>query len=161
MKAKKVMKRNTWNEKVKEHTGKDPMVCPKCECYYEYKGEACLQDGKFTVKYAVCKTSRACLEMMISHVTGVEETKSGQEKEKAVAKLSNYLLSKESVNYICLSCEEAENIPLSVVENFDVMDGGDPEIPPQFSPRTPKGVFLKDKNLFGVRERTQGWVELA
>ena len=26
-------------------TGKDPLVCPKCECYYEYKGEVCLKDG--------------------------------------------------------------------------------------------------------------------
>jgi hypothetical protein len=47
VKAKKVMKRRNWRERVKAGTGKDPLVCPKCECYYEYKGEVCLEEGIF------------------------------------------------------------------------------------------------------------------
>jgi hypothetical protein len=82
VKAKRVLRRKTWSEKVKEHTGKDPMVCPKCECYYEYKGEVYLKDGKLTVKYAVCKDTQACLERMIRDVTGVQETKTREEKEE-------------------------------------------------------------------------------
>ena len=45
VKAKRMLKRRNWRERVKEGTGKDPLVCPKCECYYEFKGEVCLQDG--------------------------------------------------------------------------------------------------------------------
>jgi hypothetical protein len=37
------------------------------------------------------------------------------------------------VNYVCLSCQQNEEIPLSVVRNFDAMDDGDPEVPPQFA----------------------------
>ncbi|MDF2958628.1 MAG: putative transposase [Paenibacillus sp.] len=33
VKAKRTL-RQTWSEKVKKRTGEDPMVCPKCECYY-------------------------------------------------------------------------------------------------------------------------------
>jgi hypothetical protein len=40
--------------------------------------------------------------------------------------------SKNMVRYHCL-CAEQENIPLSVVMDFDAMDDGDPTIPPQFS----------------------------
>ncbi len=38
-----------------------------------------------------------------------------------------------SVNYVCLECKEQEEIPLEVVRDFDVMDDGDPTVPPQFS----------------------------
>jgi len=82
VKAKRILKRRTWSERVKEQTGKPP-CCPKCESYYEYKGEACLEEGKLKVKYAVCSTSKACLERMIRDVAGVEETKGSEEKEKA------------------------------------------------------------------------------
>lgn len=47
--------------------------------------------------------------------------------------MSKYLLSKESINYICLQCEEEEAIPLKVVQDFDRMDKGDPTVPPKFS----------------------------
>jgi hypothetical protein len=32
-----------------------------------------------------------------------------------------------------LQCEEQEKIPLDTVRSFDIMDDGDPEVPPQFS----------------------------
>jgi hypothetical protein len=81
VKAKRVIKRKTWSEKIKEYTGKDPMVCLKCECYYEYKGEVCLQEGQLTIKYAACEAARASLERMIRNLTGIEETKASKEKE--------------------------------------------------------------------------------
>ena len=37
------------------------------------------------------------------------------------------------VKYIGLTCKENEEIPLSVVRDFDAMDDGDPEVPPQFA----------------------------
>jgi hypothetical protein len=82
VRVERVLKRRNWRERVKQTTGKDPMVCPKCECYYEYKGEVCLQEGKLRVKYARCRTTEACLERMICHLTGVQEKKTSQ-KEKA------------------------------------------------------------------------------
>lgn len=36
---------------------KDRLVYPKCECYYEYQGEVCLEDGQLRVKVARCKTT--------------------------------------------------------------------------------------------------------
>jgi hypothetical protein len=47
--------------------------------------------------------------------------------------VSNYLLSKQTVIYICLTCSASEAIPLQVVRNFDIMDAGDPTVPPQFT----------------------------
>jgi hypothetical protein len=82
VKAKRVLRRKTWSEKVKEHTGKDPLVCPKCQCYYEYKGEVCLENWQLVVKYAVCRNTKAVLERMIRDVTGIEETKTREEKEE-------------------------------------------------------------------------------
>lgn len=86
VKAKRVLSRRTWAEKVREKTGKDPMVCPKCECYYEYKGEACLENGQLVVKYAACPNTKAVLERMIRRVTGIEETKTREEKEEKPTK---------------------------------------------------------------------------
>ncbi|SPF53444.1 conserved hypothetical protein [Candidatus Desulfosporosinus infrequens] len=37
-------------------------------------------------------------------------------------------IEKGSVNYICLQCNEREEIPLEVVRNFDAMDDGDPTV---------------------------------
>ena len=43
------------------------------------------------------------------------------------------LLRPTAVKYICLVCDEIENIPYQVVRNFDRMDDGDPTVPPQFA----------------------------
>ncbi|RWR03982.1 hypothetical protein D4N35_017725 [Siminovitchia fortis] len=40
---------------------------------------------------------------------------------------------KQSVSYVCLTCHEKEEIRLSVVRDFDLMDDGDPTTPPMFS----------------------------
>jgi hypothetical protein len=73
-KAKRVLKRRNWRERTIQTTGKDPLVCPRCECYYEYKGEVCLEDGKLKVKYALCRLSAKCLEGMIEDLEGKKAT---------------------------------------------------------------------------------------
>lgn len=82
VKAKQKLKRRNWRERVRTSTGKDPLVCLKCESYLEYKGEVCLEDGKLRVKYAACKITKKVLERMIDDLTGVKETKSREAKEK-------------------------------------------------------------------------------
>jgi hypothetical protein len=82
VKAKRMLKRRSWSERLKVHTGKDPLVCPKCECYYEYKGEVCLEEGKLKIKYAKCATTKACLERMIQDLTGIEKLKAENKKEE-------------------------------------------------------------------------------
>lgn len=82
VKAKRTLKRRKWSEKIKQKTGKDPMVCPKCECYYEYKGEVCLEDGELTIKYASSLITQAVLERMIRDLTGIKESQIRKEKEK-------------------------------------------------------------------------------
>lgn len=70
VKAKQMSKRRTWSERVREQAGKQP-CCPKCESYYEYKDEVCLDESK------------ACLERMINDVAGIKEAKNNKEKEEA------------------------------------------------------------------------------
>jgi hypothetical protein len=81
VKAKRMLKRRNWREKVKAGTGKDPLVCPRCECYYDYKGEVCLQEGILRVKYASCQTTKHVLERMIRDLTGIEKEQVCEEKE--------------------------------------------------------------------------------
>ena len=81
-KVQKLVERRKWRQRVKVQTGKDPMVCPKCECYYEYKGEVCLEEGRLVVKYAVCQRSKAVLERMIGDLTGIQEAKTRKKEER-------------------------------------------------------------------------------
>lgn len=81
VKVKKTVKRRNWEQRIKEQTGKDPMVCPHCQCYYEYKGEVCLKDGQLVIKYASDEVARACLERMIDNFTGIKTTKNEQKEE--------------------------------------------------------------------------------
>lgn len=39
---------------------------------------------------------------------------------------------KKSVRFKCPKCGFEENIPKDVVDYFDIMDGGDPLVPPRF-----------------------------
>lgn len=83
VKVKKVLRKRNWSQRIKDQTGKDPMVCSKCQCYYEYKGSVCLQDGSLKIKYAKCEYSRAYLERMIAYFTGIETTQKREEKKEA------------------------------------------------------------------------------
>lgn len=62
VKVKKRVTRRKWEQRIKEQTGKDQMVCQHCQCYYEYKGEVCLKDGQLEIKYASCEVARAALK---------------------------------------------------------------------------------------------------
>lgn len=86
-------------------------------------------------------------------------------KKRRVAKKKkkphNGLRSQEIVKYICLQCSMTEEIPLNVVRNFDVMDDGDPTVPPQFSceecgggmyPEYYKGVHGDEYKIGDVRK---------
>ena len=39
----------------------------------------------------------------------------------------------KAVLYYCLQCNTEEEIPRDVVEMFDMMDPGDPTVPPRFA----------------------------
>lgn len=78
----RVRERRNWRERVKQTRGVDPLVCSRCECYYEYMGEVCLQEGQLWVKYARSRTAHACMERMIDDLTGIQKKKTSQ-KEKA------------------------------------------------------------------------------
>jgi len=62
-----------------------------------------------------------------------KKRKPGKKKKLQIQSRSKFLQDKETVNYVCLSCQQNEEIPLSVVRNFDAMDDGDPEVPSQFA----------------------------
>ena len=82
VKVKRTIRRRSWGQRIKEQTGKDPMVCPHCGDYYEYKGEVCLKEGQLGVKYASCQTARGCMERMIYDLTGIKTEKTQQKEEK-------------------------------------------------------------------------------
>ncbi|MED0676028.1 transposase [Aneurinibacillus thermoaerophilus] len=71
--VRKILRRRTWRERIKEGTGKDPMICPRCQCYYEYKGEVWLHGGELKVRYAVDDMARRYLTREIEHGKVKEE----------------------------------------------------------------------------------------
>lgn len=82
VKVKKTLRRQTWRERVVSSGAKDPLVCPHCECYYEYKGEVCLENGRLEIKVALCQTTRAYLERTIAYLTGIQTPQKRKEKEE-------------------------------------------------------------------------------
>ena len=56
-----------WREKIKEMTGKDPLVCRRCGIEMDYKGEVCLKRGQLVITYAKCNIARRCLEDLIGY----------------------------------------------------------------------------------------------
>lgn len=82
IKVKKTLRRQTWRERIIASGKKDPLVCPRCECYYEYKGEVCLEDGKLEIKVALCPTTRAYLERVINDLTSIKVPQKGKEKKE-------------------------------------------------------------------------------
>jgi hypothetical protein len=53
IKSSKIPKKS-WKEKVEAGTGKNPLMCARCETEMEYKGEVCLKKGKLVITYAKC-----------------------------------------------------------------------------------------------------------
>jgi hypothetical protein len=71
-----------WKEKVKEGTGKNPLMCPRCEIEMEYKGQVCLKKGKLVITYAKCIKARRCMEELIGYEsTGKKKVEEGRRKE--------------------------------------------------------------------------------
>lgn len=101
VKVKKTLRRQTWRERMISSGEKDPFVCQKCECYYEYKGEVCLEDGKLEVKAALCQTSRAYLERVIHHFTSTKKEEKREEKEDGISN-SVQLPVKQTERQLCL-----------------------------------------------------------
>lgn len=89
VKLKRLVKRN-WSQRIKDQTGKDPMVCPHCSNYYEYKGEVCLKEGKLTVKYAKDNMARAYLERMIDDICGNAKKEDKESRREANAFTPKY-----------------------------------------------------------------------
>lgn len=82
VKVKKTLRRQTWRERIIANGKKDPLVCPHCECYYEYKGEVYLENGKLEIKVALCATTRAYLERVINHFTSIKTPQKREEKKE-------------------------------------------------------------------------------
>ncbi|RAU90756.1 hypothetical protein DQG13_30245 [Paenibacillus sp. YN15] len=59
------------------------------------------------------------------------------------------------VNYVCLQCQEEEAIPLKVVRDMDMMDDGDPSVPPRFACEACGGEMHPEyyKSLHGIEHR--------
>lgn len=77
VKVKKVLRRQTWRERVIASGHTDPLVCPKCGNYYEYKGEVCLEEGLLTIKVALSRTAHDYLEEEIRYLNAKETQKTG------------------------------------------------------------------------------------
>lgn len=93
IKVKKTIRRQTWRERVIASGQKDPLVCPHCECYYEYKGEVCLNEyGDLEIKVALCPLARAYLERMIAYFSGTKEEETKEKKETARFKKTEHQL---------------------------------------------------------------------
>nr|WP_148294952.1 hypothetical protein [Gracilibacillus boraciitolerans] len=56
------LRRQTGRERVMASGGKDHIVCPHCDNYYDYMGEVCLDQGQLTIKVAVNQEARNYLE---------------------------------------------------------------------------------------------------
>ncbi|OZS77906.1 IS91 family transposase [Tetzosporium hominis] len=74
------LRRRNWREKFLVNNQSDPLVCPKCENHFVFKGEVCLQDGLLTIRIALCDNTRNYLERVISYLTSQQGQK---EKEKS------------------------------------------------------------------------------
>ncbi len=82
LKVKKTLRRQTWRERVVACGQKDPLRCPHCDNYYEYKGEVCPENGNLEVKVALSKDARRYMERVIAYLEEIPESKQTKEKQK-------------------------------------------------------------------------------
>lgn len=59
--------KKSWKERVEMGTGKNPLMCLKCNIEMEHKGEVCFKNGKLVITYAKCATTRRRLEELIGY----------------------------------------------------------------------------------------------
>lgn len=88
VKVKKTLRRQTWRERIIASGRKDPMICPHCENYYEYKGEVCLENGILVIKFAIDQMTKKYLEGEINHITNIQ-TSAKREKKKESNQLNS------------------------------------------------------------------------
>lgn len=81
-KAKENITRQTWRERIISSGKKDPLVCPHCDNYYEYKGEVCLENGKLEIKVALIDEARQYLEKVVAYGTPIKESQKGKKETK-------------------------------------------------------------------------------
>ena len=123
--------KKSWKEKVEEGTGKNPLMCTRCEIEMEFKGQVCLKKGKLVITYAKCIKARRRLEELIGYEPPgkKKDAKGTKRKERLGSEEQNS--SKSMVRFICLQCNIEEDIPEEVVQYCDAMDDGDIEVPPR------------------------------
>jgi len=74
--------KKSWKEKIESVTGKNPLMCPRCEIEMEFKGQVCLKKGKLVITYAKCIKARRRLEELIGYEpTRKEKVTAGRRKE--------------------------------------------------------------------------------
>ncbi|MBP1970750.1 hypothetical protein J2Z83_002886 [Virgibacillus natechei] len=101
LKVKKTLRRQTWRERVISSGQKDPMICPHCDNYYEYKGEVCPDDGgRLEIKVALTTEARNYLERVIRHLEGTRQEPENWEEKKE--ERSQSLTSEEGLRQLSL-----------------------------------------------------------
>ena len=65
--------KKSWKEKIEAGTGKNPLMCPRCEIEMEFKGQVCLKKGKLVITYAKCIKARRHLEELIGYEPPAKE----------------------------------------------------------------------------------------
>ena len=90
IKAKRTLQRRTWGQRIEAQTGINPMQCRVCGDQYVYKGEVCLDDSELTIKKAYGDKTRAFMERMIAHLTGIEGPKKECGRQKVQEKEPTY-----------------------------------------------------------------------
>lgn len=98
-KVKSTIRRQTWRERIIASGQKDPLVCPHCECYYEYKGEVCLNEqGVLEIKVALCPLTKKYLERVIAYFSGIKEKEAKEEKKTVRCEQTEHQLCLFSVS---------------------------------------------------------------
>lgn len=69
------LRKRSWREKFLASNQPDPLVCQKCQNYYEYKGEVCLKDGILKIRVALCDNAKKYLERVIDHLSSEQTAK--------------------------------------------------------------------------------------
>ncbi|HFJ9287058.1 TPA: hypothetical protein ACGW44_005040 [Bacillus toyonensis] len=82
---KKTLRRQTWRERVIASGKKDSLLCPKCESFYEYKGEVCLENGEWQIKVVLCQNTRNYLKRVIDYFASKQTSKKEKEEEHSWA----------------------------------------------------------------------------
>jgi transcription initiation factor IIE alpha subunit len=61
---------------------------------------------------------------------------------KKIKGKGSWKIQNGKVSYVCSQCNTKEDIPTDVVNLFDLLDPGDPSVPPRFSCEKCGGVML-------------------